>query len=182
MFFEPSEESQQTDTEDCPPDARVTTALDELDIPYHYLPRSQQFEIHYPLDCDRSQSLYIASQTHWFMGVELRKIFSNALVSDGLFEPRTANLLLRENFERIHGGWSVMHNEDEKEHFAIFSLTAFASLPANHFSTIIECVAMPDRAHFLVMGCKPSSDQRRGIRMLRRFFTLFLPEGIALQR
>jgi len=141
MFFEPSEESQQTDTEDCPPDARVTTALDELDIPYHYLPRSQQFEIHYLLDCDRSQSLYIASQTHWFMGVELRKIFSNALVSDGLFEPRTANLLLRENFEMIHGGWSVMHNEDEKEHFAIFSLTAFASLPANHFSTIIECVA-----------------------------------------
>jgi hypothetical protein len=36
MFFEPSEDSQQTNTEDCPPDARVTTALDELDT-YSYL-------------------------------------------------------------------------------------------------------------------------------------------------
>ena len=41
---------------------------------------------------------------------------------------------------------------------------------------------MPDHAHFLVMGCGSTSDQRRGIRMLRRFFKLFLPEGIALQR
>ena len=141
MHFESSQNSQQTDTEGCPLDSRVTTTLDELDIPYQYLPSSQQFEIHYPLVCDRSQYVYIDSQAHWVMGVELRRIFSTALVSDDLFEPRTANLLLRENFEMIHGGWSVLYDPDKKEHFAIFSMTAFASLPANHLSTIIECVA-----------------------------------------
>jgi hypothetical protein len=141
MFFEPSQDSRDTDTEDCSPDSRVTAALDELDIPYHYLPRSQKYEIHYALDSGRSQSVYIGSHTQWFMGVELRQIFSSALVSDGLLEARTANLLLRENFEMIHGGWSVMHDPDEKKHFVIFSLTAFASLPAKQLSPLIECVA-----------------------------------------
>ena len=141
MFFEPSQDSQQTDTQECPPDSRVTVALDELDIPYQYLPRSQQCEANYSLDSGRSQTVYIASQTHWFMGVELRQIFSSALVSDGLFEARTANLLLRENFDLIHGSWSVLHDPDENEHFANFSLTAFASLPAKQLSPLIECVA-----------------------------------------
>ena len=109
MFFEPSKDSQQTDTEDSPPDTRFTTALDELDIPYQYMPGSQQIEANYSLACGRYQSAYIGSLIEWFMGVELRQIFSSALVSDSLFEPRTANLLLRENFEMIHGGWSVLH-------------------------------------------------------------------------
>ena len=72
MFFEPSQDSQQSDTEHCPPDSRVTAALDELDIPYHYLPNSQKYEIHYALDSGRSQSVYIGSHTQWFMGVALQ--------------------------------------------------------------------------------------------------------------
>ena len=141
MYFKPSQDSNQTDTEDCPPDPRVTAALDELDIRYQYLPGSQQFEANYSLDSGRSQTVYIASQTHWFMGVELRQIFSTALISEGLFEPRTANLLLRENFDLIHGSWSVLHDPDENEHFANFSLTAFASLHAVQLLPLIECVA-----------------------------------------
>ncbi len=141
MYFKPSQDSNQTDTEDCTPDHRVTAALDELDIRYEYLPRSQQFEANYSLDSGRSQTVYIASQTHWFMGLELRQIFSTALISEGMFETRTANLLLRENFDLIHGSWSVLHDPDENGHFANFSLTGFASLPANQLSTLIECVA-----------------------------------------
>jgi hypothetical protein len=141
MFFESSEESRQIDTEDRSPDSRVTTALDELDIPYRYLPVSRTFEAHLHLEYDRTQCVYIDSRTHWIMGVELRRISSGALSSDGPFEPRTANLLLRENHEMIHGGWSILQYPEEKKHIAIFSMTGFASLPAKHLSTIIECVA-----------------------------------------
>lgn len=141
MFFEPSQNSQQTDTEDSTPDPRVITALDEIDIRYEYSPRSQQFEVKYWLDGDRSQTVYIASRTHWFMGSELRQIFSVALASDSRFDSCTTNLLLRENFDLIHGSWSILHEPQDKEHFAIFSLSAFASLPAEPLSSIIECVA-----------------------------------------
>ena len=141
MFFESSEESRQIDEEDRSPDSRVTTALDALDIPYRYLPVSRTFEAHLHLEDGRAQCVYIDSQTHWFMGVELRRICSVALASDGPFEPRTANLLLRENHEMIHGGWSIMQYPEEKKHLAIFSMTGFATLPPKHLSTIIECVA-----------------------------------------
>jgi len=141
MFFEPSQDSQQTDTEDCTPDPRVIAVLDELDIRYEYTPGSQQFEAKYWLDGCRSQTVYIASRTHWFMGVELRQIFSAALASDSPFNSSTANLLLRENFDLIHGSWSILHEPEDKEHFAIFNLTAFASLHAVQLLPIIECVA-----------------------------------------
>lgn len=62
MFFEPSQDSQQTDTEDCSPDSRVTAALDELDIPYHYLPKSQKYEIH--MEVSRLQAIHAQIEPH----------------------------------------------------------------------------------------------------------------------
>ena len=141
MFFESSEESRQIDEDDRSPDSRVTTALDALDIPYRYLPVSRTFEVHLHLEEGRSQCVYIDSQTHWFMGVELRRIFSAALTSDGPFESRTANLLLRENYELIHGGWTIMLESEGKKHIAFFGMTGFANLPAKNLLALIECVA-----------------------------------------
>jgi hypothetical protein len=41
---------------------------------------------------------------------------------------------------------------------------------------------MPDHAHFLFAGLRGSSDQRRGVAMLRREFGALLPNGTSLQR
>ena len=41
---------------------------------------------------------------------------------------------------------------------------------------------MPDHAHFLLAGLRGESDQRGGVRMLRREFGRLLPEGFSLQR
>lgn len=41
---------------------------------------------------------------------------------------------------------------------------------------------MPDHAHFLLAGLREDSDQRAGMRMLRREFGKLLPEGFSLQR
>jgi hypothetical protein len=116
-------------------------ALDELDIPYHCHPVTGRFEVLLQLENGRSQSVFIRSKTDDFMGLELREISSAALESDGPFDARTTNFLLRQNSELIHGGWSIHLNEDASKHFAVFSMTAFAFAEAKAFLSIIQCVA-----------------------------------------
>jgi hypothetical protein len=141
MFFESSEESSQTETQDFATDSRVTTALDELDIPYECNPSTGRFQVLVQLKDGRSQTVFIHSQTNKFLGIELREISSAALESDGPFDARTTNLLLRDNAELFHGDWSIHLNEDSSKHFAVFSMTGLASLEPDPLSSIIQCVA-----------------------------------------
>jgi len=99
MFFEPFEESKQTEKQDVPADPRVSSALDELDIPYRFHPATGRFEILCQLENGRSQTVFIYSRTDDFMGFELREISSATMVSDGPFDSRTTNLLMRVNTE-----------------------------------------------------------------------------------
>lgn len=141
MFFDPSNESQQTETEDFPPDPRVSSALDELDIPYECDPSTGRFEVLVQLENGRSQTVFIRSATNIFLGIELREICSAALESEGPFDARTTNLLLRDNAELVHGDWSIHLNEDSSKHFAVFSMTGLASLAPDPLLSIIQCVA-----------------------------------------
>jgi hypothetical protein len=141
MFFESSEESRQTETEDFPTDPRVSSALDELDIPYTCNPATGRFEVLVQLNNGRSQTVFIHSATNKFLGIELREISSAALESEGSFDARITNLLLRDNAELVHGDWSIHLNEDSSKHFAVFSMTAVALITAEPLWSIIECVA-----------------------------------------
>ena len=141
MFFESSEESSNTESEDFAQDSRVSSALDALDIPYECDPSTGRFEVLVQLKEGRSQTVFINSATNKFLGIELREISSAALDSDGPFDARTTNLLLRDNSEMVHGDWSIHVNEDSSRHFAIFSMTGLASLAPDPLSSIIQCVA-----------------------------------------
>ena len=141
MFFEPSNESQQTETEDFPADPRVSSALDELDIPCHFNPATGRFEVLVQLENGRSQTVFIYSRTDDLMGFELREISSAAMVSDGPFDSRTTNLLMRVNAELVHGKWCIHIGEDATKHFAVFTMTALAFITAEPLWSIIECVA-----------------------------------------
>ncbi len=141
MFFEPSEEFHSTETEETTPDSRVSSALDALDIPYECHPTTGRFQVLVQIKDGRSQTVFIHSQTNKFLGIELREISSAALESDGPFDARTTNLLLRDNAELFHGDWSIHVNEDSSRHFAIFSMTGLASLEPDPLSSIIQCVA-----------------------------------------
>jgi hypothetical protein len=141
MFFEPSEESKQTETQDFPADPRVSSALDELDIPYQFHPATGRFEILCQLENGRSQTVFIYSRTDDFMGFELREISSAAMVSGGPFDSRTTNLLMRVNAELVHGKWCIHIGEDPKKQFAVFTMTAVAFITAEPLWSIIECVA-----------------------------------------
>ena len=87
---------------------------------------------------------------------------------------------------RAVGHWTMAIQDratgwlDERFHLRLREILVHVAV-RYHLVFPVYCL-MPDHAHFLVMGCGSISDQRLGIRMLRRFFTLFLPAGIALQR
>jgi hypothetical protein len=87
MFFETSEESSKTETQDFAPDSRVSSALDALDIPYECDPSTGRFEVLVQLKNGRSQTVFIHSATNKFLGIELREISSPAMVSDAPSTP-----------------------------------------------------------------------------------------------
>ena len=53
---------------------------------------------------------------------------------------------------------------------------------ARYFLACPVYCLMPDHAHFLLAGLREDSDQRVGVRMLRRYFGELLPAGFSLQR
>lgn len=141
MIFDRSDESPQSESQDFPADPRVSSALDELDIPYNYDPSTGRFEVLCQFKNDRSQAVFIDSKTNDFMGIKLREIFSPALESERPFDSRTTNLLLRDNAELIHGDWCIHMSEDSSKHFAVYSLSALASAEPEPLWGMIQCVA-----------------------------------------
>ncbi len=82
----------------------------------------------------------ICSATEEFMGIELRDISSASLVSDGIFDARTSNFLLRENAELQFGNWRIEVGPENK-HYAIFCMRVSASLPHRALAEIMDTVA-----------------------------------------
>jgi hypothetical protein len=127
-------------TEETPtPDQRIITALDEMGVTYEIDPCG---DIIVYVECtdNRSQQVIIDSSTREFMGVEMRIIFSITLTSQGPFEARTANFLLRENARLEFGAWNVIF-DTEKTHYAVFSVTVSAALRAQSLCDLIGMVA-----------------------------------------
>lgn len=83
-----------------PLDPRIVDALDELGISYQSDPEGI-FYMRFDFNDDRSQQVCIRSSTLEFLGVEMREIFSVGLISEGMFDARTSNFLLRENLQKI---------------------------------------------------------------------------------
>ena len=127
-------------TEEAPiPDQRIITALDELGIT-HEIDSSGNFFVY--IDCteNRAQHVVIDSLTREVMGVEMRIISSTALTSQGPFDVRTANFLLRENARLEFGAWNVIF-DSENTHYAVFSVTVSAALRAQSLRDLIGMVA-----------------------------------------
>jgi len=133
-------DENESETEETPtPDPRILTALDEMGVNYEIDPSG---DIIVCVECtdDRTQQVVIDSSTREFMGVEMRTIASFALTSQGPFEVRTANFLLRENARLEFGAWNVIF-DTEKTHYAVFSVTVSAALRAQSLCDLIGMVA-----------------------------------------
>lgn len=122
------------------PDPRVVAFLDDLGYSYEVSPETGTFKVEYGFEDNRTQVVYIRSLTEEFLGVELREITSPALASNGIFDDRTANFLLRENANMKFGAWCIEIGQDNA-HFAVFCVKVSAALPLRPFAEILELVA-----------------------------------------
>ena len=136
----PESEAQQETNETTAPDPRIISALDDLDYLYEVNPKTAEIHVRYNYDDERAQMVSIASTTEEFMGIELRDISAASLVSEGIFDARTANFLLRENSGMKFGNWRIELGSENK-HYAVFCMTVSAALPHRALAEIMDTVA-----------------------------------------
>jgi len=146
-------DENEVQTEELPtPDPRILAALEDLDYPYEINPRTADFHVRYNFEDERTQMVTICCTTDEFMGIELRDISSASLISDGIFDARTANFLLRENAELKFGNWRIEVGPENK-HYAVFCMRVSAALPHRTLAEIMDTVAkIADRAEERLSG------------------------------
>lgn len=120
------------------PDPRIQRTLNELEI-RHQITEDGDFQVSFELEGGRSQSAFIRSRTYEFLGLEIREVLSAALLSQGPFDARTANILLQQNTCLKIGAWGVSMDSEEV-HAAVFTAKISADLPAQELLGVIEAV------------------------------------------
>lgn len=121
-----------------PLDPRIANALQELGISYDSDPEGN-FYMLVEFDDNRFQQVCIRSRTQEFLGVEMREIFSVALVSTGILDARTSNFLLRENLQKNLGAWAILHGSESQT--AIYTAKVSSSLPSRILFEILAYLA-----------------------------------------
>jgi hypothetical protein len=119
-------------------DPRVQRVLDELEIRYQ-INDEGDFLVGFELESGRHQSAFIRSRTYEFLGLEIREISSAAILSQGPFDARTANILLQQNEQLKIGAWGVI-SDNEDTHAAIFTAKIAADLPAEELLGVLMTV------------------------------------------
>jgi hypothetical protein len=89
-----------------PGDQRVAKALKETKTEYQMSSKEGIYTINFGTKGKRSQEVHITSSTDNINGVEMRLIFSFAVIADKPPSQQVANLLLEQNME-ILGVWAV---------------------------------------------------------------------------
>lgn len=119
-------------------DPRVQRLLDHLGIKYR-VDDDGDFRVTYELDHGRSQLGFIISDTYRLADIEIREIQSYALRSEGPFDARTANRLLRENAKMKLGAWETSESK-EGIFRARFVAKVAANTDADTLSTMLRVV------------------------------------------
>ncbi len=90
-----------------PGDQRVAKALKETKTEYQVSSKEGIYTITFGTKGKRTQEVHITSSTDNINGVEMRLIFSFAVIADKPPSQQVANLLLEQNMETI-GIWAVL--------------------------------------------------------------------------
>ena len=121
------------------PDPRVAAALDEIGFAYEIDEDDAFYYFLLGTGEGRSHGVNISSRTTQCMGSELRAIYSICIFSDDPLDPRTANLLLRENANHTLGAWFI--SLQEGIHYVMFRVTVSATADAKTLGDWINMVA-----------------------------------------
>ncbi len=131
--------SDNQNTTPCEPDPRVAAALDEIGFAYEIDEHDACYYFLLDTGEGRSHGVIISSRTMQCMGAEVRAIYSICIESDEPLDPRTANLLLRENAPHTRGAWFI--SLQEGIHYAMFRVTVSATADAKTLGDWINMVA-----------------------------------------
>lgn len=131
--------SDNQNTTPCEPDPRVAAALDEIGFAYEIDEDDAFYYFLLGTGEGRSHGVNISSRTTQCMGSEVRAIYSICIESDEPLDPRTANLLLRENANLTLGAWFILLQEGI--HYAMFRVTVSTAADAKTLGNLINMVA-----------------------------------------
>ena len=121
-------------------DAHVAACLRELDLNYQ-MDEDGDFRLVLKLENDRSQICVIKSESDEIFGARTRKVYSPALRSFGPFDPRTSDILLKENAMLKTGNWLVSADAEDT-HLAIFQILVPHDAPASLLGEVISGVTL----------------------------------------
>ncbi len=92
-------------------DARVASALKETNTEFEVSSKDGGYKITYATKGNRTQVTHAASGTETIHGVEMRLIFSFAMIAKTSPTQQTANMLLQANMETV-GLWGLQKLDD----------------------------------------------------------------------
>jgi len=117
-------------------DPRVQAALQAAGLGYSV--DEGDFRLEYDVDKDRSQRVWVASDTARIDQLEVRDVWSVAARGKGEVPADLARMLLKENVRMILGAWQV--NQSEDEYLVVFLAQVDAAANAATLQEVIEVV------------------------------------------
>ena len=121
-------------------DAHVAACLREIELNYQ-MDEDGDFRLVMRMENDRSQICVIKSEVEEIFGNRTRKVYSPALRSFGPFDPRTTDILLKENAFLKAGSWLVSADAEDN-HLAIFQIVVPHDAPALLLAEVIHAVTL----------------------------------------
>jgi len=117
-------------------DLRVQSALKAAGLTYTL--DDGDFRLEYDVDKDRSQRVWVASDTVRIDQLEIRDVWSVAARGKGEVPADLARMLLKENVRMILGAWQV--NQSGDEYLVVFLAPVDAAADAATLQEVIEVV------------------------------------------
>ena len=128
--------SAADDTTSSSGDSRVVAALKAVGLAYTL--DDGDFRLEYDVDQERSQRVWIASETAWIDQLEIRDVWSVAARGKGEVPAELARKLLAENVRMILGAWQV--NQGPDEYLVVYSAQVSAAEDAATLQKVVEVV------------------------------------------
>jgi hypothetical protein len=128
--------SAEDDTTSSSGDPRVAAALKTAGLGYSI--DEGDFRLEYDVDKDRTQRVWVASETARIDQLEVRDVWSVAARGKGEVPADLARMLLKENVRMILGAWQV--NQSEDEYLAVFLAQVDAVADAATLQKVVEVV------------------------------------------
>lgn len=120
-------------------DPRVRRRLDAAGLKYE-ITDTGNFRLGYRIDEERTQVVFINSETSNYLNLEIRDVWSVAYKCHGAMSQKIANYLLLQNGLLKIGAWHAQQN-DEGETYAIFQAQVSADSDADTLKKILTLVS-----------------------------------------